>query len=242
MSWLLIVILVILVLSVIQGLRKGLIRTIVSTFFLVFVMAISIWLVPYVEELLDKNTKLPEYIEEKCETFLADSLGTVSGSPAPDGNGEAQGDESQKIFEEEQIEKLPLPDYLKDKILDNNTESTYQNLVVNTFADYVSKYLSGLILYIISFMIAFVLSVIILQIIMKAVDLVTELPLIGLANRLGGAAAGVVRALLWVWVFFAVLTIFGNTGWGSICMAEISKDPILDYLYTHNLLLELILG
>ena len=138
MSWLLIIILVILGLSVIQGLRKGLIRTIVSTFFLIFVMAISIWMAPYIEGVLDKNTKLPEYIEEKCGAFLSERFTNEGDSQTKPAAGD-EPEDTNKNLEREQIEKLPLPDYLKDKIADNNTESMYQSLVVNTFGDYVSQ-------------------------------------------------------------------------------------------------------
>lgn len=245
MSWLLIVILIILILSVGQGIRKGLIRTIVSTFFLIFVMAISIWLTPYIEDLLKTHTSFPAYIEERCESFVQSELGGVMGESSGEGQAaSAEGEQSavQSGMEKEQIDKLPIPSYLKEKLMDNNTGEMYQSLVVDSFAEYLTKYLSGIVLYIAAFMISFVAAVILIQIIMKAVDVVTELPLIGLANRLGGGAAGVVRALLWVWVFFAVLTIFGSTSWGKICMSEINNDMILSYLYRHNLLMELILN
>lgn len=239
MSWLLIVIIVILAISVIQGLRKGLVRTIVSTFFLVFVMAISVWMAPHIEDLLDQNTKLPEYIEAKCGSFLNEYM--IRNSNGQSGTGSTGDEASGKLFEQEQIENLPIPDYFKSQISENNNKAAYQELMVQTFTDYVQKYLTGIVLYIISFAAAFILSVIILQIILKAVDVVTELPLIGLANRLGGAAAGVVRALLWVWIFFAILMLFVNTQWGRICMQEIERNSILSYMYTHNLLLDFLL-
>ncbi|WP_230399163.1 CvpA family protein [Novisyntrophococcus fermenticellae] len=239
MSWLLIVIIVILAISVIQGLRKGLVRTIVSTFFLVFVMAISVWMAPHIEDLLDQNTKLPEYIEAKCESFLNEHM--IRNSKGQSGTGSGGDETSGKLLEQEQIESLPIPDYFKRQIAENNNKAAYQELMAQTFTDYVRKYLSGIVLYIISFAAAFILSVIILEIILKAVDVVTELPLIGFANRLGGAAAGVVRALLWVWIFFAILMLFANTQWGRICMQEIERNSILSYMYTHNLLLDYLL-
>ncbi len=222
MSWLLIIILVILVWSVTLGLRKGLIRTIVSTFFLVFVILISNWLTPHVEDFLKDHTKLPEYIEEKFSEFQAER----------GGESVQESDQAKQDF----VYSLPIPDYMRQEIMNDSRNSSEQGTV--TFTEYIVSYLSENTLKIISFVIAFILSIILIQIILRAVDVVTDLPIIGFANRLGGAVAGIGRALLWVWFFFGVLTLCSNTTWGIRFMQEIEKDPILNYLYTHNLLME----
>lgn len=232
MSWLLIAIIVILLLSVIQGFRKGLVRTIVSTFFLIFVMAISIWITPYIQEFLESHTQVPEYVRESCETFLSDQMGGVTGTPTEEG---------EDSFQEKIIKELPIPAFLKEKLETNNTEEKYQQLAADNFGEYLAGYLSEIILYLLSFLIAFVVAVILIEVTLKLVDIMTELPLLGIANRVGGAAAGLVRALLWVWVFFAILTLFGNTEFGSACVIEIGKNPALNFLYTNNLLLSLLL-
>lgn len=224
MSWLAIIILAILALSVIQGIRKGLIRTIVSTFFFVFVIMISNWLSPHVEGFVKEHTKLPEYIEEKFTEFQAERGGEQT----------SESDQAKQEF----IYSLPIPDYMRQEIMSDSDASSGQGTV--TFTEYLVSYLSESALRIIAFLIAFVLSIVLLHIILKAVDVVTDLPIIGFANRLGGAVAGIARALLWLWLFFGILTLCSNTGWGSQFMQEIDKDPFLNYLYTHNLLVKLI--
>ncbi len=104
----------------------------------------------------------------------------------------------------ELIGQLPLPESMKKVLVENNTQEMYHTLVADTFGEYLAKYLSELILNLLSFAIAFVLAVIILQIILKVVDFVMELPVLGFVNQLGGAAAGLIRAFLWLWVFFAL--------------------------------------
>lgn len=261
MSWLFIVILIIAALSVLQGVRRGLLRTVVSTFFLIFVTVISIWLTPHVETALREYTPLAAYIEENCSNFLAEELETLltpeagaGGNNLEEVNGEhgdgsgGPADAQGTIFppdagndeQKEWIAQLPLPEYLKEQLQNNNTQEMYQELLADSFGAYITKYLTEVILRIVSFLLSFVLSVILIQIILKVIDVMTELPVLSLLNRIGGGAAGLVRALLWIWVFFAILTIFGNTGWGSACLKEISGSPLLEYLYTHNLILNVI--
>lgn len=232
MSWLLIVILILTAFSVVQGIRKGLIRSVVSTFFMIFAVAIAVLIVPYLDRFLDEYSQLPEYIQKKCEVFLQEELADVLGEDM--------------LLEEisqqnELIGQLPLPESMKKVLVENNTQEMYHTLVADTFGEYLAKYLSELILNLLSFAIAFVLAVIILQIILKVVDFVMELPVLGFVNQLGGAAAGLIRAFLWLWVFFALLPLIGSTELGSICIEEIGKSPFLFYLYTHNLLLEILL-
>lgn len=246
MSWLFIVILIIAALSVLQGVRRGLLRTVVSTFFLIFVTVISIWLTPHVETALKEYTPLAAYIEENCSNFLAEELEALLTPEAGEAAG-ATGSNSEDVppdagndEQKEWIAQLPLPEYLKEQLQNNNTQEMYQELLVDSFGAYITKYLTEVILRIVSFLLSFVLSVILIQIILKVIDVMTELPVLSLLNRIGGGAAGLVRALLWIWVFFAILTIFGNTGWGSACLKEISGSPLLEYLYTHNLILNVI--
>lgn len=265
MSWLLVVILIIAALSVLQGVRKGLLRTVVSTFFLIFVAVISIWLTPYVETVLREHTPLAGYIEENCSNFLEDEIeglltygegeaagengGDTAGTSGERADGADNPADSQGAFslsdagsdeQKEWIEQLPLPQYLKEQLQNNNTQEMYRELLADSFSAYITKYLSEVILRILSFLLSFVLAVILIQIILKVIDVMAEIPVLSLLNRIGGAAAGLVRALLWIWVFFAILTVFGNTGWGSACLKEISGTPLLDYLYTHNLILSVI--
>lgn len=69
MSWLLIVILILTAFSVVQGIRKGLIRSVVSTFFMIFAVAIAVLIVPYLDRFLDEYSQLPEYIQKNAKCF-----------------------------------------------------------------------------------------------------------------------------------------------------------------------------
>lgn len=259
MSWLLIIILIITLLSVLAGIRKGLIRTIVSTFFLGFVMILSVWLTPYAENALKDYTSVESFVNAKCDAFIENALTSAQGTGEEAANPEA-GSELENISGEENIDiselasqiggtesleqltkSLGLPAYWAERLIQGSTEESFQGALQESVASYAKAYLAGAVMKILSFLLAFVISIIFIWIVLRAVDIVTALPFISLANRFGGAVVGLARSVLWVWIFFAVLAIFGETQWGAVCMREIEQDQILGFLYSNNLLLDIIL-
>ncbi len=70
MNWLRYVLLAVCILSALAGYRKGLVRTVLSMVSLILVTGLAIWMNPYVTDVLNERTTLPQYVEKKClETF-----------------------------------------------------------------------------------------------------------------------------------------------------------------------------
>ena len=112
------------------------------------------------------------------------------------------------------IEMAELPDIFKDLLSENNNDTIYQKLQVETFAQYVAAYLSKLIVNIIAFLATFIFATIIIRAIVLALNVVSELPVIGLVNRLAGGVLGAVGALLIVWTLFIIVTLCYTTSIG----------------------------
>ena len=105
------------------------------------------------------------------------------------------------------IEKADLPDVFKNLLSVNNNSEIYKELGVDTFAQYVGSYLARLIINIVAFLCTFVLITIVLRAIVFALDIVSNLPVLGFINRLAGGAIGVIGALVIVWTVFVVITL-----------------------------------
>lgn len=228
MSWLFWILLVMVVLFMLQGFRKGLIRTAVSMVSFVIVMLVTAWLNPYVGDFIRERTNWEENIKEKCSTFLADYLEEQVEISA--------GDQAMVI------EELPLPQSMKEKLAENNNSEIYRRMAVESFADYLSGSIAYSIINGIGFLISFLVTIVIIKMILYAVDILTELPVIGGMNRLGGLALGAAQGILWIWILFLVVTLLCNTKIGGYLMGLIHEDPILLALYDKNLLMEIVMG
>ena len=87
----------------------------------------------------------------------------------------------------------------------------------------------------------FLIAILIIKVILYAVDILTGLPVINFVNAVGGMLLGIVQALLWIWIFFIVITVLCNTLPGQIVMEQIDSSEILKTLYDKNLLMNVIL-
>lgn len=219
MNWLRYVLLAVCILSALAGYRKGLVRTVLSMVSLILVTGLAIWMNPYVTDVLNERTTLPQYVEKKClETFE---------------NNEFLSGENQDV-QKKWLESMGVPEELVNQILGSGAVQDYQEEQLHSLASYAAKAVSEKIMKGIAFFLTLVLAVVFVTIAVKIVELITEIPGISFLNRMGGAGLGVVRAVLWIWIFFAVVYCFQATHWGNVCMKQIQGDPALAWLRENN--------
>ena len=130
-----------------------------------------------------------------------------------------------------------MPDFLKDLLLENNNTAIYEELDVTSFPQYIATYISRMMLNVVSFLVTFILAFVIVKALMAAVDILGELPILGVFNYLGGAAVGALCALLFVWVLFLVIAVCYSIPIGKVCFDMIEDSVLLKLLYDNNPLL-----
>lgn len=137
------------------------------------------------------------------------------------------------------IEAADLPQIFKNLLTENNNDEIYADLGVQTFAQYVGSFLAKLIINILAFLGTFILVSLILRAIVFALDIVSNLPLLGLVNRLAGGAVGAVGALIIVWVLFILVTLLYMTSIGKEAAQMIQENGFTKLLYEYNPLMKL---
>ena len=137
------------------------------------------------------------------------------------------------------IEMAELPEVFKSLLSDNNNDVIYEKLGVKTFAEYVGEFLSKLIIHIVAFLCTFLLVTIVLRAIIFALDIVSELPVLGFFNRLAGGVVGAAGGLIIIWLFSVVITLLYVTAFGREIYQVIQENAILNMLYENNPLMKL---
>lgn len=79
----------------------------------------------------------------------------------------------------QEIENAALPEFLKNRLLENNNSTIYQELGVKSFPEYAASYIARMILKVVAFLVTFILVWILVRALMAAVDLIGELPILG---------------------------------------------------------------
>lgn len=138
------------------------------------------------------------------------------------------------------IQGLPIPDFLKNLMLNYNNSEGYRRLKVDNFAGYTVHFLADIILNIVAFIVALVAVQLLFWAVITALNLFSKLPVLHLVNRLGGLAIGGLQGLFVIWMFFLAIAMFSGTEVGSSLMDMIEESVILKPLYESNLFLKII--
>lgn len=170
---------------------------------------------------------------------VLDMLSAGDEDEDEDGGGEESGGildglEIPRDLQQEAINAADMPDIFKELLAVNNNSEIYEELGVDSFAQYVGAFLAKLIINILSYLGVFLIVTILLRAIIFALDIVAELPVLGLINRLAGGAIGLVGAAIIVWILFVVVTLLYTTVIGKDIYQTIQGNGILKFLYDHN--------
>lgn len=137
------------------------------------------------------------------------------------------------------IEGADIPSIFKSLLLTNNNSEIYEKLGVTGFVPYVATYLAKLIINVAAFLLTFVVVSIVLRAIVFSLNVVAELPVLGLVNRLAGGVLGLMLVLLFVWTAFLIITMLYTTGIGKSLFEMIQESEFLTAIYEYNPVLKL---
>lgn len=199
------------------------------------------------ENMLENSSELPEELKDieankgdvdKCLQQISDNAVAVSG------------------YAVQLIDKLKVADNIKNQmkqavseqnirnIVANNdivkiidqTDGSLESLVTSVMAVKLADIIFSTIVYIIVFAVVFA----ILKIIVVVTNIVSRLPVIRQANKIGGLALGLVEGLIAVWILFVIITACGSMEWAVDAMADINNSRFLSTLYENDIILKMI--
>ena len=224
LTWFGIVILLILLLFIWMGYRRGFIREIVSFFFVFLSLSLAWAINPYINDFLISETPVYSTIQETCTDFVQKQSSDLENET-----------ESSSQF----IDGLNLPEVLRKNIEKNNNTENYAELSVNTLTEYVSGYLARTIVNGLYYVLAYILATIGIRIVVYILNLIAGLPILKTANKLTGGVVGFVKGLVFIWILFLILTVLCSTEIGKTSLELIEKDSLLSVIYQYDPLIQI---
>lgn len=208
-----------------RGFRRGLVKEIIA-FVSIFVAMAFVWaLNPYVDQFLRENTEIYQYIEETVEKAFEKS--TIQNTE-PD---------AQENF----IDEMLLPEFMKKNIQDNNNVAGYQKLAVDSFEEYISGYIVDAIEKCVSFIVTFILIIALIKVTGCILDILVSFPVLKQTNQIAGAFLGGGKFIILLWFAFIIMSVLGQTTWGKTGLELIEQDSIMKILYDNNWIMEMFL-
>lgn len=223
MNWLLMIVLAILIVNALIGRKVGFIKIVFSLTSLIITLILTTMISPTVNDLMKGNEKFYNLVIEKVEVLI------------PFEEKDTKTNEQVAY-----IEELPLPQTIKDMLIENNNTDIYKKLAVKSFKEYVSNYLASVVINAMAFILTFIVILALLWIISIALNIISKLPILNQINKTAGMLAGLIQGLIIVWIFFLIITVFGGTELGQEALKLVEENEILTFLYSNNFLLNFI--
>ena len=210
---------------VLIGWAQGLFRVIVSVAGLVASLMIAAYVAPHVSGYLEEKTQIDERLAEHIVQELQFS---------------ELGQEATRGIQVAVIQELPLPETLKNNILDNNNSEMYQALEVSGVYEYISKSIAVVILNAAVFLLFTFMCRVFFFFLGKAVGELAKVPIVRSIDKVGGGFLGAMRGLILIWIFFLILSITSTFSWSQEMIQQIQQFSPLKLLYDNNVLLDIV--
>jgi len=251
MNWVLVGVIVVLGFNAFLGMKKGMVKIVLSLAAVIATILITMALTPMASNFIKENTNWYTNIKtatyqgmqrnKTVDTAFGEMGKTQDITKITDIN---QSNTSMENVSNQVVDKLTLPDSLKNEIQSKINVEKYVGQGITTVEDMVTNALAeqiaSIIFNIIIFAGIFIIVYIIMQIIIKMVDIVSRLPVLKQINKTGGLVLGLAKGLIVVWVFFMAITIFCDTEFAHTVFAYVNENSFLAFLYNNNLILKLI--
>ncbi|MBQ3512976.1 MAG: CvpA family protein [Lachnospiraceae bacterium] len=221
----LLLVMVLFLFHVIHGYKVGIIKKVIQCLSMLIAIILSLFCFSYVAKTIRNLTGVEQLMQEKITKVVEEQI-----EKDLDGKG------SQR----EAIEGLKLPDNIKDALIANNNEDVYEALGIEKFTEYISSYLANMIVNALAFVVTFVIVFTLMKLLLAIADIASHLPVIRGMNKILGALLGAGQGILTIWIFFAIITMAIGTEFGMKVYEQILSQPILNYLYEHNIILDMI--
>ncbi|MBQ2706351.1 MAG: CvpA family protein [Agathobacter sp.] len=220
MNYLLIAVLVLLTWSVLDGYRKGFMKTIFSLISWVLVLVICNVATPKVADFLVEETMIDETIAGAIAVELKEMIANSDIS---------------------QIEQS-IPAELRESLFGQG--GSIQNALATGGEEWIN---SSSIIYTVVSVFAFIIVAAVSRVLMLLVNvflgIASKLPIIGSVDKLLGFVCGGVKGLLVCWVLLAVVGVLSLTGSNPEWAVYISQSQLLTWMQDNNFILNmLVLG
>ena len=256
MNILTIVVIIIIILGAVCGYMKGLVKSLLGAVFSVASIVLAYLISPFMYNIMVQRTVLDDYFTEKISQLIEEDVELKvkndyfykTGIQLKDSvedkelikklKEEAYGFDPDLSDQINIINNLEIPESMKKELNNNNDKKT--DIEADNFYDYIAKYVVGRAMRLLAYLASCFLVGVVLAIIVVALGFISNLPVVGSLNKLGGALLGGVMGLIIVWIMFTVFVSLPGQEFCQKAVKQIEESKILSYLQDRNMFLNII--
>lgn len=213
------------IICVLVGCIQGLFKVVVSVAGLIASIVVAAYVAPHVSGYLQEHTRM----DDKIASYISEQL-----------HFEELGEETSKGIQVAVINELPLPDKMKQGILNNNNSDMYKALDVSGVYSYIAKSVAVVILNAVVFLVLMLFCRVFFFFLGKLTKGLSGVPILKWIDRLGGGLLGALNGMILIWIFFLILFATSTSEWSREWIAQIEQNALLKMVYDNNLLLDIV--
>lgn len=225
MSYVCIIIGIIFFVFVLAGWIEGLFKVVISVAGMVIGLTVATFIAPQASGHIQEHSRF----DESIAFYVREAL-----------QFEDSGEELSKGVQVSIINDLDLPEYLKSTILNCNNSEMYEALQVENVYDYISKTIAVLLINTVMFLVFSLGCGLFCYFFGQGIMEMGKLPIVREIDKIGGGLLGAIRGIIFIWIFFLILSFATTTSWGAEILSQISQCVPLKWLYDNNILLNLV--
>ncbi|MBR4457765.1 MAG: CvpA family protein [Clostridia bacterium] len=193
------VIIAVIAASVLFGIYRGFVASVLNTGGCIVAFILAVWAYPLIAGPIQSNTQLQSTLlnYSNALTRMGDQ---VLGSTVVSQSQAGLSSLAQRV-----VERVNLPAPISDMLARNLTGQVYE--AGSTVQDYVSRTIITACVNIFSFLLCFALIYLVLSLVLSAVRAVFKLPVLKQLDGLAGAGFGLLRAVLILFVLFTLIPV-----------------------------------
>lgn len=234
----------ILVIFMIVGFTRGLVKEVVSLLLVIVPICLAMVLTPIVSDALSKNTKIEQSIAnvltkrllQKDDTKLADDRSDALDKKSSDKSDSVKADKKADKKDKKDKEIKEIGDIIVGKSA--NFLSVYGVKSADRLSQAAISAISTKIVRTLSFILIYIIAYTAIMIIYMGLNLVASIPILAGFNRFFGALLGLLKAVFLISVILLLVPVlYVNFGIGGGLIKAIDGSTVLKSWYDNNIIL-----
>ena len=258
-NFMLVIVVIILAIAGLFGLLRGMVNSLSGILSLILSVILVSLLMPLITSVISDSTPVYQQVKARCEKTLDDAAADILKSSGesfesllPNGvtvdpsmitpqDYDSVLDSMGKNDQTRLIQKLPVPEFVKEQMITYNNSEGYQKLKAASFKDYIVNYITSLVVNLLAFLVTLIVVWIIIAIVLGVLKVFSRLPVLRFVDRLGGLVIGLIKGVIFVWLIFLVFSLLPGLDISTRAMDMIRENSFLTALYNSNLFVKLVM-
>lgn len=210
---LLIIFIVLMLLFIIRGANRGMIRIIYSLVAWAFLIIFVNYASTYIADYLTLHTELPSHVQE----MIGDHL-----------HKKYEASEEKEAGSGQEAVMSVVPEFVM-KDIEESVQTSIDNTIVAISEDLTGSAIKG-----ISTLLSIAIGVIIIVLIDTLLRTIGFVPGLRDVNKFLGIIAGAAEGMLFTWLIMYIANCFPASAMGQFVITYAKADQLLNYIYTNN--------